>query len=127
MDSIRGDFDVDRGTSFYASAIIGAAPAGVIAAQNDEQFSQFLQQGFEAYRKMGAKDMRLRNVNMVPIDKLHCLARVYWTAVYERGNDPDTSIDFEVHYLVQQLLGSPKIFGWIAGDEQAVLKKHGII
>ncbi|CAH2402864.1 hypothetical protein [Mesorhizobium ventifaucium] len=39
---------------------------------------------------------------------------------------PDVTIDFDVHYLVQKLAGEPKIFGWVSGDEQEVLRKHGI-
>ena len=35
-------------------------------------------------------------------------------------------IDFDVHYLVQKLDGEAKVFGWVSGDEQALLKKHGI-
>jgi hypothetical protein len=35
-------------------------------------------------------------------------------------------IDFDVHYLVQQLNAEPKVFGWISGDEQALLREHGI-
>lgn len=40
---------------------------------------------------------------------------------------PDVAIDFDVHYLVQQLGAQPKVFGWVSGDEQALLKEHGII
>ena len=71
--------------------------------------------------------MRIRGIDITQIDELHCLARVSWTAVYDRGGDSDASIDFDVHYLVQQVQETPKIFGWISGDEQAVLKEHGII
>jgi len=86
-----------------------------------------MRQGFERYRQIGTKDMRLRSVTITPIDRHHCLAHVAWTAVYDRGNDADVAIDFEVHYFVQQLEEAPKIFGWVSGDEQAVLKQHGII
>ena len=40
---------------------------------------------------------------------------------------PETVLDFDVHYLVQVLEGIARVFGWIAGDEEAVLKRHGII
>lgn len=39
---------------------------------------------------------------------------------------PDAIIDFDVHHLVQQRDGGPKVFGWIAGDEQALLRERGI-
>jgi hypothetical protein len=52
-----------------------------------------MQQGFENYRRIGTKDMRLRNVRIAPIDEHHCLAHVAWTAIYDRGSEPDISID----------------------------------
>jgi hypothetical protein len=119
--------DMDKVASSYAAAFVAASPAGVSVGQNDEHLKQVMQQGFENYRRIGTKDMRLRNVRIAPIDERHCLAHVAWTAIYDRGREPDISIDFEVHYLVQQLEDAPKIFGWVSGDEQAVLKQHGII
>jgi hypothetical protein len=119
--------DMEQVASSYASAFIAASPAGVSVGQNDEQLKQTMQHGFEYYRQIGTKDMRLRNVRIAPIDERHCLAHVAWTATYERANDSDVSIDFEVHYFVQLFKGTPKIFGWVSGDEQAVLKQHGII
>jgi hypothetical protein len=127
QNALENKVDMEQVASSYASAFIAASPTGVRVGQNDEQLKQAMQQGFEYYRHIGTKDMRLRNVRIAPIDERHCLAQVAWTATYDRGNDPDISIDFEVHYFVQQLQGTPKIFGWVSGDEQAVLKQHGII
>jgi hypothetical protein len=39
----------------------------------------------------------------------------------------DVAMDFEVHYFVQVSEGKPQVFGWVSGDEQALLKEHGII
>lgn len=125
--ALAGQADMDQVVSSYTDAFIAASPAGVSVGRNDEQLKQMMRQGFENYRRIGTKDMRLRDVRVVPIDEHHCLAHVAWTAVYDRGGEPDISIDFEVHYLVQQLEDTPKIFGWVSGDEQAILKQHGII
>jgi hypothetical protein len=124
--SLRGEVDLDAAASVYASAFIAASPAGIDAGKNDEHLKQIMQQGYAYYRAIGTKEMRIRNVRISPIDEHHCVADVAWTAVYARKGQPDLPIDFDVHYLVQQLHGSPKIFGWISGDEQALLKKHGI-
>jgi hypothetical protein len=126
-NALKNTINMEQVMSSYASAFIAASPAGVRVGQNDEQLKQAMQQGFEHYRHIGTKDMRLRAVRIAPIDERHCLAHVAWTATYDRGNDPDISIDFEVHYFVQQINGTPKIFGWVSGDEQAALKQHGII
>ena len=120
------EFDAEELASLYATEFIGAGPIGVRAGRNDDGFRQAMAQGYEHYRAMGTKEMRLRDIHLSPIDPLHCLAHVSWTATYARMDRPDTAIDFEVHYLIQILAGEPRVFGWISGDEQALLKKHGI-
>lgn len=125
--SLRGDMDMDRVASLYASEFIAASPAGVMAGKNDDQLKHVMAQGYARYRAIGTKEMRLGNVRLSPIDDHHCLAHVAWTATYARDGQPDAAIDFEVHYFVQTLHGEPKVFGWVSGDEQALLRKHGII
>lgn len=124
--SLNGDIDMVEVTSAYAPAFIAASPAGVMCGNNDDQFKHSMRQGYAHYRAIGTKEMRIRNVHITPIDEHHCVAHVAWTADYVRKGQPDISIDFDVHYLVQKMDGDPKIFGWMAGDEQAVLKEHGI-
>lgn len=124
---LLGDLDIKDAVSLYASDFIAATPAGVVSGRNDEHLEQMMAKGYERYRATGLKDMRLRAVRMSPIDPHHCVAHVGWTATYAREDHRDTPIDFEVHYLVQILDSEPKVFGWISGDEQAVLKEHGIV
>lgn len=124
---LKNEADMEQVASSYATAFIAATPAGIMTGQNDEQLRQVMRQGFERYRQRGTKDMTLRGVHIDPIDEHHCLAHVAWTATCDRSAAPDVSIDFDVHYLVQQLDREPKIFGWVSGDEQALLKQHGII
>ncbi|WP_129792224.1 nuclear transport factor 2 family protein [Sphingosinicella sp. CPCC 101087] len=125
--ALGGDMDMDEVASLYASEFIAALPAGVMAGKNDDQLRQVMAQGYEYYRSIGTKEMRIRNVRLSPIDERHCVAHVAWTATYERKDEAETAIDFDVHYFVQTLDGVSKVFGWVAGDEQALLRKHGII
>ncbi len=126
--SLGGKADMNELASLYASEFIGAAPAGVRTGKNDDQFKQVMAQGYDHYRAIGTKEMRICNIRLSPIDERHCVAHVAWTATYARKDQPDVAIDFEVHYLVQMLEGEqPKVFGWVSGDEQALLKKHGIV
>jgi hypothetical protein len=125
--SLGGDMDMDEVAALYASEFIAASPAGVTTGRNDDQLKQVMAQGYARYRAIGTKDMRLRHVRLSPIDDHHCVAHVAWTATYARKDQPDEAIDFDVHYFVQKLDGEPKVFGWVSGDEQALLKKHGII
>lgn len=124
---LRDDIDMDEVAALYASEFIAASPAGVMAGKNDDQLKQAMARGYARYREIGTKEMRIRDVRLSSIDDSHCVAHVAWTATYARNDQPAVAIDFDVHYLVQKLDGEPKVFGWVSGDEQALLKKHGII
>ena len=124
--SLGDDVDINELASLYASEFIAAGPAGVRTGKNDGQFRQAMAQGYDRYRTIGTKEMRIRDIRLSAIDPLHGLAHVAWTATYARNDRPDVTIDFDVHYLIQMLDGEPKVFGWVSGDEQALLRKHGI-
>lgn len=125
--SLHGAIDLDAVASLYASAFIAASPAGVLTGQNDDHLKDAMTQGYARYRAMGTREMRLRDVVVAPIDEHHCIAHVAWTATYARPDRTDAAIDFDVHYFVQILDEEPKVFGWVSGDEQALLKEHGIV
>jgi len=125
--SLGGPADMDAIAALYATAFIAASPAGVTTGKNDQHLGQVMAEGYERYRAIGTKEMRIRHIRLSPIDGHHCMAHVAWTAIYARKDRPDISIDFDVHYFVQMLDGEPKVFGWVSGDEQALLKQHGII
>ena len=125
--SLGGDADMDAVAALYAPEFIAASPAGVMAGKNDDQLKQAMAQGYARYREIGTKEMRLRDVRVSPLDDRHCVAHVAWTATYARTNQPDVTIDFDVHYFIQMLGGEPKVFGWVSGDEEALLRQHGIV
>ena len=125
--ALGGDMDMDAVAALYASEFIAASPAGVMAGKNDDRLKQVMAQGYARYRAMGTKEMRVRDVRLSPMDDHHCVAHVAWTATYTRPDRPDVALDFEVHYFVQKLDGAPKVFGWVSGDEEALLRQHGIL
>ena len=125
--ALAGDADMDEVASLYASEFIAASPAGVMTGKNDDRLRQVMAQGYAHYRAIGTRGMRIRDVRLSAIDEHHVLAHVAWTATYARADRPDVAIDFEVHYLVQKLAEEAKVFGWVSGDEQALLRKHGIV
>lgn len=124
--ALHGEVDMDEVAALYATAFIGASPAGVMTAANDDQFRNVMAQGYAHYRAIGTKAMRVRELRILPMDEHHCVAHVDWTATYARKDRPDVEIAFTVHYLVQKLEEDAKVFGWITGDEQALLKAHGV-
>lgn len=126
-DALAGRIDPEEAAALYAPEVIAASPAGVRAGRNDAAFRQALEQGFARYRTIGTREMRLRHLRLSPIDAQHCLAHAGWRAVYARDDLPETTVDFDVHYLVQVLDGAARVFGWVTGDEEAALRRHGIL
>jgi hypothetical protein len=126
-ESLGGDTDMREVASLYASRFISATPSGVMTGKNNDHLKEVMAQGYARYRAIGTKEMRIRNLRLAPIDEQHCVAHVEWRATYARNDQPDVVIDFEVHYFVRTADGKSKVFGWVSGDEQALLKKHGII
>ena len=125
--ALGGNVDMDEVAAQYAAEFIAASPARVMTGRNDDRLRRAMAQGYARYRAMGTKKMRLRGVAVSPIDEHHCVAHVAWTASYARKDRPDAVIDFDVHYFVQKLDGKPKVFGWVSGAEEALLKEHGIV
>lgn len=125
--ALRSDVDMDEIATLYASEFIAASPAGVMAGKNDERLEQVMAEGYTRYRAMGTKEMRIRDIRVSSLDAYHCVAHVAWTATYSRQDHADVAIDFDVHYFVQKLEEKPRVFGWVSGDETALLRKHGII
>ena len=125
--SLDEKMDINEISSLYAQEFIAASPVGVMAGKNDIQFQQAMTQGYEYYRKIGTKSMKVREVSISQIDELHCVAHVSWTAAYTTVDNPNIAIDFEVHYLMQKLDDKLRIFGWISGDEQKLFKEYGVI
>jgi hypothetical protein len=124
---LSGDVDAREAAAFYAPAFIAASPAGIFIGKNDAALLKVMKEGYARYRQTGMKSMRLGDIRLSEIDDHHCMAHVGWTASYARRGQADVAIKFEVHYLLQNLDGEPKIFGWVSGDEQELLRQHGIV
>jgi hypothetical protein len=124
--ALHGYADVGEAARLYAAEFIAATPSGVMTGKNDERLAKVMQDGYAHYRAQGMKDIRLRGLRIAPIDEGHCLAHVSWQATYARENRPEVAVDFEVHYFVQTLASGPKVFGWVSGDEQKLLKERGL-
>ena len=126
-EALADNFDAGELFALYTSDFIAASPSGVMTGKNDDTLKQNMMNGYAHYRAIGTKSMQVRNIRLSPINDQHSVAHVAWTAVYAKDMQPDISIDFEVHYLMQELDGQPKVFGWVSGDEQALLRECGIV
>lgn len=126
--ALSGDVDLDALSDLYTPEFISATPAGVMTGKNDAALGAAMVRGFDYQRALGTKKMVVRSVSASPLDERHCVAHVAWTASYAKAGLPDIiAIDFDVHYLVRLDDSTARVFGWVAGDEQAALKEHGVI
>lgn len=125
-EGLHGRFDEQKFSALYAKVFIAATPDAVITGCNNAEFTRTSGHGFHRYQDIGVKRMELEGVTPVPIDPLHALAHTDWKAVYEvDGNE--RSISFTNAYLVRlEANGSVKVFGWVTGDEEEAMRKHGI-
>lgn len=126
-DGIEGRVDLKAIKQLYSEQFIAANPKGVRAAAVDGSFEEVISKGYERYRDLGTRSMKVESINMHEVDNCHIIARVRWHSVYQKPGDDEIHIPFDVNYLLQQRSGDLKVFGWITGDEEEVLKAHGVL
>jgi hypothetical protein len=61
------------------------------------------------------------------LDNLHAIVRVHWNSVFQRKNKSQGEVAFNVFYILQKQEENIRIFAYITGDEQQVLKEEGLI
>ncbi|HMJ70870.1 MAG TPA: hypothetical protein VK508_18335 [Cyclobacteriaceae bacterium] len=111
---------------FFANCFVESSPAGVMCGQNNNEFVEKIKQGFQFYRGIGSKGMNITSKDISLIDDLHASVKVYWRYTFEKEG-AEGAIDFHNIYFTTSVDGEPKIFAYIAGDEQKALKEHGLI
>ena len=125
--SLGGRIDVEGIRAHFSQCFVAAGPQGVSCGQNDESFTETLQQGYAFYTSIGTKAMAVRGVTTTPIDGGHQMAKVDYRATYEKPDGERIEIDFAVTYMLAARGDSYEIFAFVAGDEMALYRKHGLV
>jgi hypothetical protein len=125
--SLGESVDADGIRRHFSSCFVGAGPQGVHCGQNDDSFTEILEQGYAFYRSIGTRAMAVRDVTTVPIDDQHALARVAYTAHYRKPAGEPVDLDFEVSYVLATRGETYEIFAFVAGDEMALYREHGLV
>ena len=125
--SLGGEVDVAGISAHFSDCFVGAGPRGVQCGQNDDSFTEALHPGYAFYNDIGTKAMAVRGVTATPIDETHQMARVAYRATYAKPPGEDIAIDFTVTYLLASRGESYEIFAFIAGDEMALYREHGLL
>ena len=77
---------------------------------------------------MGSRGSGRRPRFPATLDDYHALAHTHWWSSYRRKSGDTVEIEFDNIYVLRLAAGQePQIFAYITGDEQQVLKDHGLI
>lgn len=125
---IKGNVDVEGTAAAFADCFVEASPAGIICGRNDAGFRESIPKGYDFYRTIGTQSMKILSKETTSLDDLHFVCKVHWRSTYLKKHTKDQEmIDFDVFYILQHLNDTIKIFAYITGDEQKVLKDRGLI
>ncbi len=111
----------------FSPRFIAAGPEGVSTGKQGATFRRMLDKACRFYRQIGTKKITAKRVEVTRIDAAHSTARVSYCADHVKPDGSPLKIEFEVTYFVDMSRGKPKIFGFVAGDEMALYRQHGLI
>ena len=112
-----------------ADYFVESSPAGVHGGKNGLVFRVMAKRGYARYRKIGVQSMDISRLDVTPLkDGQHAMAQVRWDSRTVRKTDGRfVRIVFEHTYFLTLVGGKPRIFAYVATDEEAILKRHGLI
>lgn len=111
----------------FADCFIEASPLGINCGKNDEQFKIGIPQGYTFYKNIGITSMDIIAKEINILDTYHAMIKIHWRSAFIKKNKSAGNIEFDVIYFVQTKGKQNKIFAYITGDEQTVLKENGLI
>jgi hypothetical protein len=121
---------VDKAVSdAFADYFVESGPGGVHGARNGMVFRFMARRGFNRYREIGVQSMAVARLEVTPLqDGRHAMAEVTWDSRTRRRSDERmVRIVFAHTYFLTLVSGKPRIFAYVATDEEAILKRHGLI
>jgi hypothetical protein len=122
----RVDTETIRG--FFAEEVLALGTNGTLhPAKNDASFDEMLTRAYAFYKAVGTRRMSVERVEVSAVYENHDAVRVFYVADYERSDGTPLSIRFDLCYLVQRRDDRPLIFAFVAGDEMALYREHGLV
>jgi len=123
----EGVIDIESTAELYSECFIGANPLGVQCGKNDKEFRVALQKGYAFYKDIGITSMEIVSKEITFLDEFHTMVKVRWKSSFIKKDDTAGNVEFENIYIAQTNENKHKVFAWITGNEQAVLKEIGLI
>lgn len=124
--SLTSSDEIDTIRSFYAETSLALGQDGSMKAASNEELGAILAHVHEFYIRIRVQSMAVERAEVTELAPRHHRVQVHFVARYLLRGD-EVAIPFSVTYLCQEREDGPKIFAFIAGDETALLRQHGII
>lgn len=124
---LGAEVNIDKVSQCFSECFIEASPLGVNASKNNEQFKEAIPKGFEFYKRIGITSMQILSKDITALDSQHTMVKVKWQALFKRKDDTNGEVAFDVFYFLQAHDETFRIFAYITGDEQTVLKQEGLV
>lgn len=124
---VENKVDPTEAANSFANCFVEASPLGITCAANDENFLKSIPKGYAFYKSIGTLSMTINSKEITLIDDYHSMVKIHWLSEYEKKDKRRVAIDFNVFYLVQHFHKDIKIFAYITGDEQKVLREYDLI
>ncbi|HYC66908.1 hypothetical protein [Brevundimonas sp.] len=127
--SLGDEVDVDAIRSFFAETVLGLGVDGSLNPANiaDSAFAEGLVRMYGFARAVGTRRMIVERIEASPLYENHDRVQVFYSADLEKSDGSALTIRFDLVYLVQRRRTGPAIFAFIAGDEMALYRQHGLI
>jgi len=119
------DIDLHETMNCFSEQFIESSPVSIICAKNDDTFRENILKGFAFYKKIGTTCMIIQHKEVTQLDDHHAMVKVHWKANYGKGEQGEM-MEFDVFYFLR-LTDGIRIFAYITGDEQQLLKAHGLV
>jgi hypothetical protein len=126
-EALKGETDVEATANAFGPFFVEASPAGIHGGSNDQEFRKRIPKGMEFYRQIGTYSMEILSQDVTPLDDLHFMVKIHWKATYKNKDNTELAIEFDVIYFLQSKEDQLKIFAYITGDEDKVMREHGLI
>lgn len=126
-DALQGETDVEATANAFGPFFVEASPAGIHGGHNDQEFREKIPKGMDFYRHIGTDSMEIISQEVTPLDDLHYMVKIHWKATYKNKDNTELAIEFDVIYFLQHKDSQLKIFAYITGDEDKVMREHGLI
>jgi hypothetical protein len=122
-----GEPDIDETADSFASDFIAASPSGIVHGKNDEKFRTAIGEGWTFYKDIGIQTMDIHSLQITILDNFHAIVKVHWNSSFVRKDNSKGDLAFDVFYVLNKSGDNIRIFAYITGDEQQVLRDEGLI